>query len=180
LSIILGIDPGSRVTGFGVVRLHTLNTSSLESLGYGVIQLDAKAPFALRMKELGQSLQQVLAKYKPDAVAIEKIFLGKNADSAFKLGHARGVAMYESAVAEAEVFEYATRVVKKGITGKGGASKEEVQVVLERLLGLRQIQRIDASDALALAAHHAFCMMSQKSLARGLRAENKVKERVEL
>lgn len=182
MSIILGIDPGSRITGFGVVRLHSLrslgHSSYLESIGYGVIQLDAQAPFALRMKELGQSLQQILTKYKPNAVAIEKIFLGKNADSAFKLGHARGVAMYEAAVAEAEVFEYATRVVKKGITGKGGSSKEEVQVVLARLLGLRQIQRIDASDALALAAHHAFCLINQKSLDRGLRKESQAPNQV--
>ncbi len=170
MSIILGIDPGSRITGFGVVRLRELHSASLETLGYGVIQMDASQPFALRMKELGESLQEILKKYKPDAVSIEKIFLGKNADSAFKLGHARGVAMYESARAEAQVFEYATRVVKKGITGKGGATKEEVQVVLERLLGLRQITRIDASDALALAAHHAFSLVSEKSLERGLKA----------
>ncbi len=167
MSIILGIDPGSRITGFGVVRLHSLRSSSLECLGCGVIQLEAKAPFALRMKELGESLRQILSKYKPQAVAIEKIFLGKNADSAFKLGHARGVAMYEAALAEAEVHEYATRVVKKGIVGRGGASKEEVQAVLERLLNLRTIRRIDASDALALAVHHAYNVMNQNTLKRG-------------
>lgn len=171
MSIILGIDPGSRITGFGVVRCRDIQSSSLETLGYGVIKMDLEQPFALRMKELGESLQEILKKYKPDAVSIEKIFLGKNADSAFKLGHARGVAMYESARAEAQVFEYATRIVKKGITGKGGARKEEVQVVLERLLGLRQITRIDASDALALAVHHAFACMNRKSLQRGLKPE---------
>ena len=173
MSIILGIDPGSRITGFGVVRLRQLQASSLETLGYGVIQLDPAMPFALRMKELGESLQEILKKYKPESVAIEKIFLGKNADSAFKLGHARGVAMYESVRANAEVFEYATRVVKKGITGKGNASKEEVQVVLERLLGLRHIQRIDASDALAMAAHHAFSLTHQQTLRRGLKASGR-------
>jgi crossover junction endodeoxyribonuclease RuvC len=167
LSIILGIDPGSRITGFGVVRIHSMRSSSLECLGCGVIQLDLTASFPARMKELGESLRQILGKYKPQAVAIEKIFLGKNADSAFKLGHARGVAMYESALTDAEVYEYATRVVKKGIVGRGSATKEEVQAVLEKLLGLRTIRRIDASDALALAVHHAYSVVNQETLRRG-------------
>ncbi len=160
--LILGIDPGSRITGFGVLEI-TKNKSSnmtVKHVSHGVILLEAQLPFALRMKELGESMQSLLEKYQPSQVVIEKIFLGKNADSAFKLGHARGVAMYESARSGAEVIEYATRLVKKGIAGAGGASKEEVQQCLQRLLKIPAIQRIDASDALAMATYHAYQMLN--------------------
>ncbi len=156
--LILGIDPGSRITGFGVLEIikNKSSTMTVRHVSHGVILLEAKMPFALRMKELGESMQSLLEKYKPEQVVIEKIFLGKNADSAFKLGHARGVAMYESACSGAEVIEYATRLVKKGIAGSGGASKEEVQQCLQRLLKIPTIQRTDASDALAMATYHAY------------------------
>ncbi|MEZ0393057.1 MAG: crossover junction endodeoxyribonuclease RuvC [Pseudobdellovibrionaceae bacterium] len=155
--IILGIDPGSRITGFGVIQVsgHGAHTR-IQHINHGVILMKPTDPFPLRMKEIGEGMQLILRKYKPAQVAIEKIFLGRNADSAFKLGHARGVALYESARFGCEVFEYATRLVKKGITGRGGASKEEVQASLEKLLNLKAISRIDASDALALATFHAF------------------------
>ena len=152
MSIILGIDPGSRNTGFGVI--HVKN-GLLEHVSHGVIQLNPKDGFPARMRDLGQSLKKIFSKYQPNIVVIEKIFLGKNADSAFKLGHARGVAMYEAAVAGAEVLEYATRLVKKGITGKGSAQKEDVQVMLQRFLKIQKIKSLDASDALALAVYQA-------------------------
>ena len=152
MSIILGIDPGSRNTGFGVI--HAKN-GLIEHISHGVIQLDPKDGFPARMKDLGESLKKIFAKYQPDQVVIEKIFLGKNADSAFKLGHARGVAMYEAAACGAEVFEYATRLVKKGITGKGSADKDDVQLMLQRFLKIQKIKRLDASDALALAVFQA-------------------------
>ncbi len=155
--IILGIDPGSRITGFGILKVTGTGMNlRVQHINHGVIMMDPTDPFALRMKELGEAMDHVLKKYKPDQVVIEKIFLGRNADSAFKLGHARGVALYESAKFGAEVIEYATRLVKKGITGSGGATKEEVQTCLMRLLNLKAIARLDASDALALAAFHAF------------------------
>src|SRR6185312_14547865 len=126
---------------------------------HGVIVLDPNLEFPKRMKELGAALETLLVKYKPQQVVIEKIFLGKNADSAFKLGHARGVAMYEAAKVNATVIEYATRVVKKGIVGNGGASKEDVQSCLQRLLKIKAIERLDASDALALATFQAYQLM---------------------
>nr|BFD60058.1 crossover junction endodeoxyribonuclease RuvC [Bdellovibrio sp. CKG001]BFD63464.1 crossover junction endodeoxyribonuclease RuvC [Bdellovibrio sp. HM001]BFD66372.1 crossover junction endodeoxyribonuclease RuvC [Bdellovibrio sp. HAGR004] len=151
--IILGVDPGSRITGFGVVRVHN---GKIEHVNHGVIVMDADEAFPLRMKELGSAFREVMEKYKPQQVVIEKIFLGKNADSAFKLGHARGVIMYEAGLGGAEVQEYATRSVKKGVTGNGGASKEDVQAILKVMLSLKTISRIDASDALAMACYHAF------------------------
>lgn len=156
--IILGIDPGSRVTGFGVVKMKSHQV--IEHISHGVIMLETDMAFPQRMKELGESMAQILAKYKPEQVVIEKIFLGKNADSAFKLGHARGVTMYESARLDCQVIEYATRVVKKGIVGTGAASKEDVANALSRLLKIKAISRLDASDALALAVFHAFQIMN--------------------
>lgn len=155
-SLVLGVDPGSRITGFGLVRVH--RGGELEHVSHGVIVMSGEAEFPQRMLELGSAFRELMEKYRPRDVAIEKIFLGKNADSAFKLGHARGVAMYEAVRGGAEVFEYATRLVKKGVTGNGGASKEQVQAVLKALLRLQKIDRLDASDALAMACHHAYAI----------------------
>jgi crossover junction endodeoxyribonuclease RuvC len=156
--IIMGIDPGSRITGFGIVSLNSKGV--VQHINHGVISMKPTDAFPLRMKELGEGMQTILEKYKPEQVVIEKIFLGKNADSAFKLGHARGVALYEAAKHGAQVIEYATRVIKKGITGNGAASKESVQSCLQRLLNIKAIARIDASDALAMATFQAFHLMN--------------------
>ncbi len=160
---ILGVDPGSRITGFGVIRVHH---GRIEHINHGVILLDGDHSFPLRMKELGFAFREVMEKYQPHQVVIEKIFLGKNADSAFKLGHARGVIMYEAGRGEASVYEYATRSVKKSVTGNGGSSKEDVQAVLKATLNLKTIQRIDASDALAMACHHAYEIQKKSIIER--------------
>lgn len=152
MSIILGIDPGSRITGFGVLKS---SRTRVEHISHGIILLPKEESLSLRLKVLSEGMQTLLAKYKPAHVVVEKIFLGKNADSAFKLGHARGVVLAEAAKAGAEVHEYATRVVKKAIAGKGSAEKEQVKFMVEKLLGLDQIDKIDASDALAMALYHA-------------------------
>ena len=162
---ILGVDPGSRITGFGLIRVEA---GRIEHINHGVIVLDAAADFPMRMKELGSCFREVMEKYKPHQVVIEKIFLGKNADSAFKLGHARGVIMYEAGLGNSEVYEYATRSVKKGVTGTGAASKEDVQAILKAILNLKVISRIDASDALAMACHHAFELKKKLILQRAI------------
>lgn len=159
----MGIDPGSRVTGFGILRVVG---HQIQHLSHGVILLPEKKTLSSRLLTLSDCLQKLVQKYEPDAVAIEKIFLGKNADSAFKLGHARGVAMMEAERCGAEVSEYATRLVKKGITGKGSADKEEVRQTLIRLLGIPKIEKLDASDALALALYHAQRMISDSRFSR--------------
>lgn len=165
--IILGIDPGSRITGFGLVKYDKIGRQ-VTHVSHGVILLDENASFPVRMKELGEAIETVLKKHRPEQVVIEKIFLGKNADSAFKLGHARGVALYESAKFGAEVVEYATRVVKKGIVGTGAATKEDVQNCLKRLLKIATISRLDASDALALATFQAYALMNPLPKVRDL------------
>lgn len=150
--IILGIDPGSRFLGFGVI---SMNGDMLKAREYGVLKFDAKENLTQRLLEIGQGMQKLVSEYKPDHVSIEKIFLGKNADSAFKLGHARGVVIYEALRQNVKVYEYATRVVKKGIAGNGGAEKEHVRAVMQNLLKIPPIKSLDASDALALAYFHS-------------------------
>ncbi len=150
--IILGIDPGSRFLGFAVISSQT---GILKALEYGVLKFDGNENLSQRLLEIGQGVRGLFEEYKPQHVSIEKIFLGKNADSAFKLGHARGVVIYEALLQKVEVYEYATRVVKKGITGNGGADKEHVRSVIQNIFKIPPVKSLDASDALALACFHS-------------------------
>ena len=146
--IIIGIDPGSRRTGFGVIEVRG---EEVRHVNHGVIVLMDEGSFPERMRALSDSLRGLLEKYTPHHIAVEKIFLGKSAESAFQLGHARGVVLAEAARTGAVISEYATRAVKKGVAGSGAASKEEVQTTLQKLLRLVKLVNLDASDALALA-----------------------------
>ena len=130
---ILGIDPGSRIAGFGVLEYSA--DGDIFHIAHGALDVRSSVSSSVRTTEsdfhqrlylLGLGFREVLEKYKPDAVAIENIFLGKNADSAFKLGHARGVITYEMLLKKLLVFEYSTRLIKKTVTGSGGAEKEQV------------------------------------------------------
>ena len=150
--IILGIDPGSRFLGFGVISVHE---NQIKAVDYGVLKFNSEIPLAERLLSIGEGVRELFLKFKPDQMSLEKIFLSKNADSAFKLGHARGVIIYEALRANAEVHEYATRVVKKGITGNGGAEKEHVSLVVRNMLRIGPLKSLDASDALAMACYHA-------------------------
>lgn len=150
---ILGVDPGSLFTGFGALRINA--DGELHVVSCGVIQPPHKLEFNERIGIIASEFEFLLEKLQPEVTVIERVFLGKNADSAFKLGHARGITVAASIRAGCEVVEYATRAVKKGITGSGSATKEQVQIVLYSALGLAGKTRADASDALALAYHHA-------------------------
>jgi len=151
-TIILGIDPGSRFTGWGVLEL--LAHGELKCLGQGVFELPERRPLAERLALLDSQLDQIVREYAPHFFSVEKVFLGKNPDSAFKLGHARGVVLAVAGRHRISVCEYATRSAKKMITGSGAASKEQVQFVIENLLRIRE-SSLDATDALALAVCHA-------------------------
>lgn len=155
MKIVLGIDPGSQFTGFGAVRT---DGRRVELVDCGVIAPPAKLPFNERIAIIASEIESLLHRIRPQATVIERIFLGKNADSAFKLGHARGIAVASAIRAGSEVVEYASRAVKKGVTGNGAASKEQVQLVLFAALGIKGRAPMDASDALALAFHHARAM----------------------
>lgn len=151
--LILGLDPGSRRTGFGVVSVEDGKWSHVD---HGVIHLKEGLSLSERLVVLQDRLREIYAVYSFSTTVVEKIFFGKNADSAFKLGHARGVCLLVSGQHGVPVEEYAARYVKKSVTGSGAASKDHVQMVVFNLLRLPAQKLVhDASDALALALAHA-------------------------
>lgn len=151
MSLILGIDPGSRITGYGFVRFEQNKLSYVAS---GCIRMkeDALAP---RLNTIFQGVTQLIQQYGPDEFAIEEVFLAKNASSALKLGQARGAAIVAATNAELEVNEYAARKVKQAVVGKGSATKEQVQQLVQYMLKLEASPQADAADALAIAITHA-------------------------
>jgi len=153
MAIILGIDPGSRLTGFGIIEALG---SNIKYLGSGCIRIDTSEDLAYRLKQIHDCVQQLIAEYQPDEFAIEQVFMGKNADSALKLGQARGSAIVAAAVNDLPVSEYAARAVKQAVTGKGGADKVQVQHMVQVLLNLPGKPQADAADALAIAITHAY------------------------
>lgn len=147
---ILGIDPGSRLTGFGVVDFVGTKSSYVTS---GTV-MSAGGAFADRLRVIYESVQGIVAEYQPDVVSIESVFMHKNAGSALKLGHARAAAMCATFVYGPEVFEYAPREVKQAVVGTGAASKSQVQHMVVSLLQLDGAPAEDAADALAAALCH--------------------------
>jgi crossover junction endodeoxyribonuclease RuvC len=151
--LILGLDPGSRHTGYGVIAV---DGDRVEHVAHGVIDLKATWSMPERLRVLFTELQLLFGRHAIRAAAIEKIFFGKNADSAFKLGHARGVCLLAAAQFGVEIEEYAARYVKKCVTGSGAADKEHVQrIVFSQLRIQPKDLAFDASDALSLAITHA-------------------------
>lgn len=146
--ICLGIDPGSRRTGWGVVRAEG---SQLSCLGFGVIAAELDGPLAERLVTIFEGLTEALESHRPETVFLESIFHHKSAKSALVLGQARGVALLAAARALREVGEVSPAEVKKAVTGSGRAEKEQVQEMVRILLGLRARAPADASDALAIA-----------------------------
>lgn len=165
---MLGIDPGSLKTGFGVIEF---NGEQLRHINHGVIFVDDERDMSRRLFALADHLRTILEKYRPHHVVIEKIFLGKSADSAFKLGHARGIALAEAARCGAEVHEYATRAVKKGVAGTGAAGKEEVHQAVRAQLRIQHLVNYDASDALALAIFHSYSWSADQKMNRARELE---------
>ena len=163
--IILGIDPGSRFAGFGVVE--SLG-AEFRLLDYGVFSLEEKKPLGERLLNLNVALQKVFQEFKPHTTVIEKVFLGKNPQSALHLGHARGICLMQSVLHGSAVVEYATRDVKKGVTGKGSSDKQAVRNCLQVLLGQPLREELDATDALALAVHHANLLWVESRLKEGI------------
>ena len=147
---ILGIDPGSQITGFGVIEYRGLKPLYIAS---GCIRV-AKVPLFERLVRIYEGLSEVLTEYDPTMVAIEKIFVHKNVSSALTLGHARGVAVLVMAKAALPIFEYTPRQIKKSVVGYGAAEKTQVQEMMRLLLGLSGVPQQDAADALAVAMCH--------------------------
>lgn len=155
MSIILGIDPGSRVTGFGVIHIQA-GSRNLKYLGSGCIRTTTEAHISDRLGIIFKGIRDIIESYRPDEVAIEQVFLKHNVMSALKLGHARGAAMVACSEFSLEVFEYAPRAIKQAVVGYGAAEKSQVQMMIVDILKLNQSPSTDAADALAVAVCHGF------------------------
>jgi crossover junction endodeoxyribonuclease RuvC len=150
--IILGVDPGTLVTGYGVISV-VRNSCTL--LDFDVITNRNERSMPLRLKEIYSRLCGVIAKFHPDEFAIETAFYGKNAQSALKIGQARGVSILAAVNHEIPTAEYSPREIKKAVVGNGAASKEQVEFMVKSVLKIREAPRLlDATDALAVALCH--------------------------
>jgi crossover junction endodeoxyribonuclease RuvC len=149
---ILGIDPGSRATGYGVIEEG--KNGHLRFLSCGVVRTRSDS-LSVRLNEIYSGLCEVISEFAPQEAAIEDVFVSVNPRAALKLGQARGVAVVASMQHNLKVFEYSPRHVKQGVVGYGQASKEQVQQMVRVLLQLSAMPSADASDALALALCHA-------------------------
>jgi len=139
------------VTGYGIIEK---NGSLLAPVAWGTCRTRGRSSFPDRLQEIFLKLQGIIEEHRPDAVAVERVFLSKNPSSALKLGESRGVALLAAAHRSLPVFEYSTREVKQAVTGYGGAPKDQIQKMLCRLLNLTKPASHDASDALAVALCH--------------------------
>lgn len=149
---IVGIDPGSLITGFGVVEQQA---QGLHALAWGTVRTNARQSLVTRLKRIYDGLSEMLQTWQPDAVAIERVFFADNAKTALTLGHARGVALLTVANAALPLAEYSALEVKLAVVGYGRAAKSQVQHMVRALLRLHDLpQPADAADALAVAICH--------------------------
>lgn len=152
--VILGIDPGTIIMGYGLI--HVKN-NQLSLLNLGVIKLDKYDDHAIRLKKIFERTVSLIDEYKPDELAIEAPFFGKNVQSMLKLGRAQGVAIAAALSRSLTVNEYSPKKIKMSITGNGNASKEQVAAMLQNLLGFKNTSsHLDATDALGAAVCHYF------------------------
>lgn len=152
--IILGIDPGTIVMGYGILLVQG-NKPKLETMG--ILQLNKYEDYYLRLKKIYERVSSLIDQYHPDELAIEAPFFGKNVQSMLKLGRAQGVAMAAALEKQVPIFEYAPLKIKMAITGNGGASKEQVAGMLQRMLRIpseAMLPQLDATDGLAAAVCH--------------------------
>lgn len=147
----MGIDPGSRITGYGIIDVVNNKNCWVQS---GCIRTPDDA-LPIRLKSIFQGLSELIAQYQPTEMAIEKVFMARNPDSALKLGQARGAAICVVANEDIPVSEYTPREIKQAIVGKGNASKAQMQHMVTVLLGLNKYPQEDAADALAIALCHS-------------------------
>ncbi|MEE8574430.1 MAG: crossover junction endodeoxyribonuclease RuvC [Thermodesulfobacteriota bacterium] len=149
---VLGIDPGTRVVGYGVVVKGA--GGKLTYTGAGEIKVAATKPLAERLLVISDALDRVFAEFEPDVVAVESVFYSKNVKTAIVMSHMRGVALLKAAAAGLVVHEYSPTVVKQAVVGTGAATKEQVQQMVKLLLKQKEVAGADASDALAVAICH--------------------------
>lgn len=154
--VILGVDPGTNILGYGVIK--TSGKNNIELVVLGVIDLKKYGDHYLKLKAIYERVQQLVTEYLPDEMAIEAPFFGKNVQSMLKLGRAQGVAMAAALSRDVPIFEYAPRKIKQAITGQGEASKEQVAAMLKSILGVKDFEQkyFDATDGLAAAVCHHY------------------------
>jgi len=166
--IILGLDPGTQVMGYGVIKTKG---SQISLLQLGVIHLSKYKSHELRLKKIFERVLSVIDEFNPDEVALEAPFYGKNIQSMLKLGRAQGVAMAAALHREIAICEYAPKKVKQSVTGNGNSSKEQVAAMLKTLLGFDEIPKLlDATDAVAVAVCHHFNRDKPQSNTQGWKA----------
>ena len=158
---ILGVDPGSLITGYGLIETAG---SAAQFVDCGCIRTPNDHPLAERLKEIFSGISRVIRDYQPDELAIEQVFISRNPGSALKLGQARGAAICAGAVFGLSVSEYSPRAIKQAIVGKGGADKDQVQHMVRALLNLSQRPPADAADALAVALCHGHTACTARRL----------------
>lgn len=158
--IILGIDPGTVITGYGIIRQ---NFSTCRRITSGSIKVPVKQTLPQKLETIYNELDRLIKTYKPDEFAIETAFYGKNVQSAMKIGYARGVSILAAALNQVPTSEYSPREIKKAVVGKGAASKQQVYFMVKTLLEIsKEKMRFDETDALAVALCHAFRMTKRK------------------
>nr|WP_321983499.1 crossover junction endodeoxyribonuclease RuvC [uncultured Lichenicoccus sp.] len=166
MTLIVGIDPGLRFTGWGLLES---TGNRLRHVADGVIATVGEEPVPLRLKMLHDQLQELFATFSPQEAAVEETYVNRNGAATLKLGYARGVALLAPALAGIAVSEYGAMAVKRAVVGTGAASKEQVGMMVRRLLPGATIRRADASDALAVAICHAHHRQSNLRIAAGTR-----------
>ena len=152
MTIILGIDPGSRITGYGLIKE---SNRKIEYIDSGCIRTSTDGELSQRLLQIYDGICQLMDQYSPDEVAIEQVFMHQNPSSALKLGHARGVAMVAAASHRVKISEYSARAVKQTVVGYGAAEKDQVNHMVVQLLMLNSSPQQDAADALAIAICHS-------------------------
>ena len=151
--LVLGIDPGTALTGYGVVRGEPFGALALVECG--VIRTSARDTLPVRLREIYDDVKALIERLQPDALAVEDVFYSRNVRTTVVLGHARGVVLLAGEQAKLPVYEYPPAEVKKAVVGTGAATKEQVQFMVTRLLRLRTVpQPVDAADAAAVALAH--------------------------
>ncbi len=156
--IILGIDPGTYITGYGIIKYKA---NACRHIASGIIKLSSHLPIPDRLKTIYEELSKLIRNYKPDEFAIETAFYGKNVQSAMKIGYARGVSILAAVNNGIPPSEYSPREIKKSVVGKGAATKQQVNYMIKTLLNIKTDKmKSDESDALAIALCHAFRLKS--------------------
>jgi len=166
--VIIGIDPGLAHTGWGIIELHD---DSWRASAYGCIDTSSKQSMAERLSTIHEGILEAITQYQAMHAAIEEVFFGTNAKSAFSLGQARGSALLACAVCEGGVGEYSPNIIKKYVVGHGHADKDQVAYMVQMLLGLDHLPRPDhCSDALAIALTHGFALRQDPRMREGYRS----------